>query len=363
VMAKSADVGAVVAQLVKAGIPADKFTKHEEGDAVTLGCDGAVDLAKQDGTQLVKVSDDVSLVVTGIKKSFDGWDFESTSFKEIMSKGAFIPSLCVAQDMLSRTMYNIMEKAENPKTAAQAIKSAAADFGDYVTMLAKGLPDSAFKADVALHKAYEDKKDGGKDDADENADGSKKKAKKVDGDGSGFAAATGQESAKATAEDEASPNNAKKKPNEKVPGIMKNEGDADVVAGKAGNKLDDKTSGAGAQQADPGTEQVVKADTSDIAKMLAEMTNSFTTTVNDLKKHVDSSVQKMDDKVTDALKKTDAALSGAVTGTEQGDDRTGVTKTEVASAPPLLDTGYIRHDMDKVFPVEKGPEGYRGRRH
>jgi hypothetical protein len=371
VVAKSADLAALTPVLAGAGIDLSKMTKTEGDDAITFEIDNGTALLKEDSqAKLVKLDDQVTLAVTGIMKSFDGWDFESTSFKEIMSKGAFIPSLCVAQDMLSRTMYNIMEKADNPKAAAAAIKSAAADFGDYIVGMAKGLPESAFKADVALRKAAkgkaaEDMKDGGADDASENADGSKKKAKKVDGDGSGVAAATPQESAKATAEDNNSDNNAKKKPNETVPAVAvkKNEGDAAATT-DAARKLPDGQSGAGAQQADPSTEQVIKTD--GMAALMEQMKQMLSGTTDEIKKHVAGEVQKMDTRLTAALKKTDDALAGTVLGSDDGDDRrTGVQKTDdtAENVPPLLDSALMSRDFfEKSFPSEKRVE-YNGRRH
>lgn len=343
-LSKSANAEVITAALVKAGIEADKFTKTETAEAVMFTKADAEALVKDENTQVLKLNEDVALVVTGLKKSFDGWDFESTSFKEIMSKGAFVPSICVAQDMLSRTIYNILEKADTPKEAATGIGAAVKEFSDYVTMLAKGLPESAFKADVALAKA-------------------------MNGTGDGFEAGKGTGTTpSATADDAAnSVNDGKKKKNPPLPAEAVKAEDADVGKKGKGNQLPDNTSGAGAQNSDARMEETVKgADDNKPNDPMADVLAALTKTINDgiagVKQHVDQSILavKADvDKVSERVgqvaemaKKTDEALSGTVVGAETNEN-TRLRKAERSDGGsiPLLDTAFMK--VDEHFPLDR----------
>lgn len=343
-LSKSANAEAITAALVKAGIEADKFTKTETAEAVMFTKADAESLVKDENTQVLKLNEDVALVVTGLKKSFDGWDFESTSFKEIMSKGAFVPSICVAQDMLSRTIYNILEKADAPKEAAAGISAAVKEFSDYVTMLAKGLPESAFKADVAIAKA-------------------------MNGTGDGFEAGKGTGTTpSATADDAAnSVNDGKKKKNPPLPAEAVKAEDADVGRKGKGNQLPDDTSGAGAKNSDARTEETVKgADDGKSKDPMADALAALTKTINDgiagVKQHVDQSISavKADvDKVSERVgqvaemaKKTDEALSGTVVGAETNEN-TRLRKAERSDGGsiPLLDTAFMK--VDEHFPLDR----------
>ena len=67
-----------------------------------------------------------------------------------MASGSFCTSMCVATDMLSATIGNILAYADSPDTAADQIEKAVGEYQSYVVTLAKGLPVHAFKADVGF---------------------------------------------------------------------------------------------------------------------------------------------------------------------------------------------------------------------
>ena len=63
---------------------------------------------------MVRVNETVGMVVSGLQKAFDGFDFASTSFSDVMASGSFCSSMCTATDMLSATIGNILAYANSP---------------------------------------------------------------------------------------------------------------------------------------------------------------------------------------------------------------------------------------------------------
>ena len=90
------------------------------------------------------------MVVSGLQKAFEGFDFSSTNFGDVMASGSFCSSMCMATDMLSATIGNILAYADSPDRAADQIEKAVGEYQSYVVALAKGLPVHAFKADIAF---------------------------------------------------------------------------------------------------------------------------------------------------------------------------------------------------------------------
>lgn len=327
ILSKQADVAAVTSALVSAGVfaAADKVIKSETDDIVFLALTKAEDIAKDGDAQIVKINDDVALMVSDLKKSFQGYDFDSTSFKEIMSKGAFVPSICVAQDMLARTIYNVLEKADAPKEAAVGIQTAVKEFADYVTMLAKGLPTSAFKADLEFSKgdyakkkkpAEEEKKDKDvKKNAAEGDAGTKTektdqvaKAGFEDGKGTGT-------DPKATADDANSVADGKKKPNPDVADLFKELSDS-----------------------------LTKSLGNGIAGLKDQVEQSIATVKTEVGK-----VSSRVDQLGETVKKNDVALNGTV-ATREEHDNTGLRKGDgdgQSGAPALLDTAFMKLEEPK----------------
>jgi hypothetical protein len=142
--------------------------------------DGIVTLAKADapteGLFLLKLDEDVALAVahSSLSKAFSGYDFSSTSFKDVVGTNGFCDGIGLASNALDDTIANILYQAEDPATARDLINKAVDDFKAYVDALTGSIPVQAFKADVALIKAAKAKASnaaGGTDDDQETGDG------------------------------------------------------------------------------------------------------------------------------------------------------------------------------------------------
>ena len=138
---KGADLEAMKARLVKAGLTVDQLSEGENLHIFTQTDASPTDQG------IIKMDDDLGLVVSGVTKAFRSYNFEDTSFGEILSTEGFYPSVGLARDVLTTTIYNAMEKAESPGEAATAITKAIDDFRGYVGTLLTSLPVHAFKAE------------------------------------------------------------------------------------------------------------------------------------------------------------------------------------------------------------------------
>lgn len=341
-VSKTADLATLLPLLKTAGIDVTTgFAKSEDDNATTYS---VADLLKAEGTALVKMSEDVYLAVTGIKKGFEGYDFESTSFKEVMSKGAFVPSICIAQDMMSRTMYNVLEKSTSPKEAAAEITKLTKDFGEYVTMLAKGLPESAFKADAAITKAWKGKEKEGDKDSDD------KKMKKDNGDGSGFEASRTSAHGlpgDATGDEADSVANSKKTPNVTVPGLFRKEGETDAEWGARLVKAhaEEQAKLAKAEEAKPMTDAFAKLE------------KLFTDGLSHLEKKVADQGTALEGKLKAVKEDVTKSLDSVIVGGDALGDKTGEFRksdNNGVKVPPLLDTAFMKLDMSNAKPLANG---------
>jgi len=354
VLAKSIDADEMTAFLKEAGLEGiEGLVKTDGEDAVTLTKADA-DLSKIEGFVL-KMSDEVALVIkaeTEVVKALTSYDWESTSFSEVMQKGTFSPSVSMAQEMLQRTFYNIMEKAEDTTALSKMIGTAIDEFKVYTTQLAKGLPKSVFKADAALAKGdkpWEKKKD--KDAKDKDAD--KTDAKKADKEEISASPAVGN----------ATPaqNGTKVDPggvhNNDIEGTSQNNKDTHQsgtkinVGGAAssdieGNSNTDAAGGKGQKTIGKADDAEVTADKAPdgldaLKTMMAEQFAALTTAVTDTTKALKADIAAVNAKV----EKTDAALGTTVVASDTS-DKTGLEKSEEThgSLPPLMDTAITKRD-------------------
>ncbi|MEY9560464.1 hypothetical protein [Sinorhizobium fredii] len=139
-----------LAQLFKqVGLDPKTFVKTEQDGIVTVAKEG---YDQAEDAMVLRISKDVGLVVSGLKKAFQGYDFESTDFAEVMATGSFCSSVSMATDMLQHTIGSILYEAETPDQAADSIQKAIDEYKQYTVTLTKGLPVHAFKMDGALVK-------------------------------------------------------------------------------------------------------------------------------------------------------------------------------------------------------------------
>lgn len=377
IVQKGADIDKVNAVLKAAGLDPEKLVKTEH--------DGVVTLTKADAFEtgsVLKVSDEVGLVVnTDLKKAFNGLDFTSWSFGEVMATEGYFVGVCTSVDVLRSTIANILMEASSSSEAAAAVGKAVDEMKSYLITLTGGLPVQAFKADVefskagSLAKAEEapaaavaadpavkaeeteaKKEDEAPAETVEKADEAKatetvekaEEAKKesvnpMDESGSAKSKDKKKEEAPAEEVKKASTDekNAEADDKAKEPAKKEDEPAAEVEKAdgdKKDQELDDSKSGAGAEKRGPKA-QAVKADNADVLAALAEFRKSVEDEISGVKKSV-SDISDRVEQVSKLAKKTDAELNGTVFNDAAGD----VTRTQKSEAAPLplLDTAYSR---------------------
>lgn len=141
VVRKGADLDVVKDRLAKAGLKVDELQEQEDSflfpqDAASSGQD-----------LVLKMDEDLALVVTNVAKGLASWSF-APSFTEVLQIEGFHPSVCMAFEVLRSTVWNILDASDSPESAAAQLGSAIGEFSAYVTALAGGIPVQAFKADV-----------------------------------------------------------------------------------------------------------------------------------------------------------------------------------------------------------------------
>lgn len=348
-----ADVSKVEAILKESGVTA-QLNKSEKDGLVTLA---KADSEPADATSVVKVSDEVALVVTGLKKAFQNYDFSSWSFGEVMATEGYFAGLCTALDVLRSTVANIMMEATSPSEAAAAVGKACDDFKGYMITLTGGLPVDAFKADAILSKAdlkpvaepaaksdegaasagadegavakaaAKDPKDGDGDTEPDADDKDKaKKAQSADDDNDADMEPDGDEDDKKS---------KKKKGGDEATASEPN----DVAKASNDQELDDKESGAGAKDTGPDVPKV--KDDSAVLAAIEALKSSFEGAIDDVRKSV-SEISGRVEEVSTFARKTDAALKGTVFNDESGDRDAKLKKSEAQTVVPLIDTAYSR---------------------
>jgi hypothetical protein len=361
---KRADINQVAAIFKEAGLDPQQFVKSEKDGIVTVA---KADYAKAEDAAVMKVSDDVALVISGVKKSFDSYAYSSTEFNTIMSTEGVYPSMCVAKDALGTVVGNILYRAATPAEAADLVAAAIDDFKTFMVGLLGAVPVTAFKADVAFDKAKgkktpaaeaEDAKDGGTDDAEEDENG-KLKAKKEDDVPAASDEAPVTDAAiddVVTAADNAIPDAGQEavEPAEFAAPVadgpaaadeVQKGGDADIGKKGKAKAVPKEVSGAGAATAAGQEKELsdVSKGEDPVLRLLAEMKKSLdglSSSVTEVRSEVGAISERVD-QVDARVQKTDAALNGTVFNEAGGDNVTPIQKAD-AGAPPLLDTGYAR---------------------
>lgn len=149
-ISKTADVSKIAAVFKASGLDPQNFQKSEHDDFIMVGIPGLSDL---EGTSVVKMNDDFSLVVTGLQKGFKDWDFNASSFAEVLKVQGHYMSMVNAMDAFRTTANNALYEADTPSEAAQSISKAADEFKNYLVSLTSALPEHAFKMEVELLKS------------------------------------------------------------------------------------------------------------------------------------------------------------------------------------------------------------------
>lgn len=128
--------------IIKAnGFRAEKEHAEIDGDMVILKQEGYVE--DNEGS-LIALTPDVAIKLTDVVKGFDPYSTTS-SFDDNVKASAFYPGMYHAMESLADTVWNVLNEAESPETAAEAVTKQVKAFGSYVNNLVKELPGSVFK--------------------------------------------------------------------------------------------------------------------------------------------------------------------------------------------------------------------------
>jgi hypothetical protein len=308
VVRKGADLEAVKARLIEAGLSVEHVT---EQDGVLVFAQPNVE-AFDEG--VVKLDDDVGLVVSGIAKAFESFNFVD-EFGKVFATEAFYPGLHMAKDMLTFTVGNIMSKAESPGAAAEAIAKAVDEFKNYITSLAAKIPQHAFKADV-LKKITPQT----------NLEASPTVGNETD---------TRMVTQGANNDIEGSPTNGNETPRNppQKPGVGEKAPDNDIEEDPAVKKAE-------AAQAAllKGVEAAVAGQ---IGGLFEGLKKQVTESLGALQKDVAAVGDRLA-QVEVKVAKAETAIAGTVS-VQPGNDRAAVQKNG-AGVPPLLDTAFMKLD-------------------
>jgi len=126
-------------QLIKAGIDTTNIVEENEHTLVLKQADYT-----EDEVQGYKASDDIIVLLTGVKKSFDPFP-DSTNFTENIQAAGFFPSFRMATDTLFDTIHSIMFESRGPSEAKTMLNSAIESYKLYTGGLIENLPTVAFK--------------------------------------------------------------------------------------------------------------------------------------------------------------------------------------------------------------------------
>lgn len=148
-VAATADIAIVKSHLVEAGLNVDN--EKNEGDFVVFTQD--LDAKPTEDMTIMKLDNDVALVITGIQKHFASYDFSSSVFNEVLTVEGFYPSVYMAKSILSQTIDNIMGQSGTAAEAREGIAKAVGDFSSYIMAITSAIPERAFKADNAYKNA------------------------------------------------------------------------------------------------------------------------------------------------------------------------------------------------------------------
>ena len=293
VVRKGADLEAAKLRLDQAGLSLDDMA--EEGELIVFKQPGHLAAGSHDA--LIKLADDIGLVVSGLAKAFNGMNVEDTSFAKVFATEAFYPSMRLANEMLGVAVGNIMQKAENASDAAALIAKAVDDFKQYVTTLATAIPSHAFKADQAPASAVE---------------------------------VPTEAVPTPAAPQDAAPVEPVVEPAEAGPeSVAEVESVPEPVA-----------------EAEPALHDLLKGLETVLKASIAGLESQVTKAVDGVQTELAGLGQRLA-QVEQRAQKTEIAVNGTVTA-DAGTDRTGVQKAAAKRVPPLLDTAFRKLDQDEA---------------
>jgi hypothetical protein len=318
VVRKGADLEEQKDRLSKLGLSVEKMEEVEGGYLFKQ------DDAKGVDETVLKVDEDLALVVTGITKAFDDLNLESSSFAEVFATEAYRPSVGMALSMLDNTVQNIMQKADSPNDASDRIAKAVDEFKAYVVGLTSAIPTTAFKADVTKGEKPQATAGGDQSGVEKGEDEAVAKSEKAP------ASEEGKSDSQETTQKSDEGADAKGADAEDT--AKSEEGE-----GSEAQKSEEAEAGKGAE----GTQ---KADTGDVTDkveaLLAGLQKSVDAQFDKLAARVEE-LSKRADAVEAQAKKAEEAVSGTVDMVHKADGQSQ-SGGQSEGVPPLLDTAYNR---------------------
>lgn len=294
---KAADMDVAKARIKKAGFQTETFDDSQDGIVIFPQADDVADITPGDGgAYIVKMDEMLSCILTGVTKSFESINFDSTSFDEVMAQEGMRPGVHLSMDILGATVSNIFAKAEDRTEMVTDLSKALDEFKAHLVGMAEAVPETAFSMDFFKAEDFVVKADA---EADAEAD---EGAGEADADAS--AAAANEDPNPAQAAGEADPGSA----------------------GDAGD------TGMGA----------VIGQMADLAKTLGTLTGL----VKDTNAKVDKQGKKLDETAKLAKSASEAAdkIGNTIQGGAEADpnDPVDMSKSEQEAYdranPPLIDT-------------------------
>lgn len=130
-------------------LKAEGFTFSDEEGQESVRVAKSEDYGKDDDLTVLKLNDDVALMVTGLQKGLSTVP-DSNSFQENIQKSGFAPGMRLATDVLMETMFNIMHTEGGKAPTVNNITKALEDYKTYVIGLAGAVPTKAFKIEESV---------------------------------------------------------------------------------------------------------------------------------------------------------------------------------------------------------------------
>lgn len=115
-------------------------SKDEDGVSVI----GFTDEMDMDNAIVLKISEEIAVVVEGVQKAFHGFP-EGNEFMDNLKKAGFFPSLRVASEVLNETIMNVVHTTEKGESPVDGIDKALTEYHQYVLTLTSNIPSQAFK--------------------------------------------------------------------------------------------------------------------------------------------------------------------------------------------------------------------------
>ena len=320
VVRKGADLDAARDRLARAGLALDGMA--EEAELVVFRQPNAT----SGDEALIKLDDDLGLVVSGLAKAGDT-GLGETAFGRQFQSEAFLPSMRLASGMLGSSVAGIIEKAESPTEAAAQIAEAVDDFKAYVTGLAAALPQQALKADLApMAKSVTVNLN--LNTPASNIEGSPTHGNDTDTRLTTQGTSNAIESSP-TAGNE-TPRNPATKPS--------------IGTAAANNDIEGSPVAKSDSAVDPGA--ILAGVEALLQKGLGGMQAQLTAAMAGVQRDVAGMGDRLD-RVERRARKAEEAVRGTVTS-DAAADRADLRKTATAKVPPLLDTAFMKLDQQEA---------------